>query len=113
MLNFLFILFDNETVSLPILELNIAEVSEIFNFALVAAPVLLAKTSIRELKLAVSRANRLLNIIEVSAMFNFLFILLDSETVSLPILELNIAEVSEIFNFASILFDKVIVSLKL
>ena len=77
------------------------------------APVLPTKISILELKLAVSRAIRLLNIVEVSAMFNFLLILLDNATVSLPILELNIPEVSEIFNFVLIRLDKVNVSLKL
>ena len=61
--------FESPIVSLAIRILNIAEVSEIFNLALVATPVELDKKSILELKLAVSRAILLLNIAEVSEYF--------------------------------------------
>ena len=47
------------------------------------------------------------NITEVSEIFNFVLILLDKATVSLPILELNIAAVSALFNFQ---FDNAAVS---
>jgi hypothetical protein len=111
MFNFELILFDNETVSLPILELNIEAVSEVFSFNANPADrsVVDAFKSILVLKVA------------VSDLFNLVFILFDKETVSLPILELNIPEVSDVFNFKladkllelfieSILFDKETVS---
>jgi hypothetical protein len=97
-----FIRLLNDTVSLPNLLLNIVDVSDIFNLAVVAAPVLLANKSILELKLAVSRANRLLNIAEVSEMFNLVLIRLLKETVSRSNRLLNIAEVSDMFNLALI-----------
>jgi hypothetical protein len=100
--NLVFIRLLKDTVSLPIRFVNIAEVSDIFNLAVVAAPVLLAKTSILELKLAVSRANRLLNIAEVSEIFNLVLIRLLNDTVSLPNLLLNIDAVSDKFNLESI-----------
>jgi hypothetical protein len=55
---FVLILFDNATVSLPILELNIADVSEILTLLLILLD-----------KKAVSLVKRLLNIADVSEYF--------------------------------------------
>jgi hypothetical protein len=84
-----------------------------FNFKLVDTLLAFFIDSILFDNETVSLPMRLLNIAEVSEIFNFLLILLDNATVSLPIRLLNIAEVSEILSFVLILFDKVNVSLKL
>ena len=78
-----------------------------FNFNLIAAAVSIIACLFFVIKIEslpirfespiVSLPIRLLNIVDVSEIFNFVLILLDNEIVSLPIRLLNIADVSEYF----------------
>jgi hypothetical protein len=65
-------------------------VSDKFNLALAAIPVEFANKSILVLKLAVSRANLLLNIADVSDKFNFALVATPVEFVNKSILELKL-----------------------